>query len=155
LEDRISGNPIFFFCFLFSRLVWQSGSSSLSWVSLFPNRYCIGIPKPFHMTISRPRYIQSIFPNSSSLFPLPLHRKETSQLHLPHPLHQFLPHNTKISIIGTNLVPLQLLINGPRGPVGVLAQLVDAQHAVLDVVVFGVLLVAPVTDEREPVGGVP
>ena len=70
-------------------------------------------------------------------------------------LHQFIPHNAKVPIVGTDLLSIQLLVRWPRGPVGVLAQLVDAQEALLDVIVFGVLLVAPVAGERQPVDGVP
>jgi hypothetical protein len=105
----------------------------------------IAITKPQFQSDPSTFQSPSSFPNTT----------KPSQLLLPQPLHQLLPHNTQIPIIRTNLFPLQLLIDRPRGPVGVLAQLVDAQKTLLDVVVFGVLLVAPVAGERQPTCGIP
>ena len=66
-----------------------------------------------------------------------------------------MPHDAKVVTLRTDFLTIQLLVNRSRGSVGVHAQLVGAEKAVLDRVGLGVFLVAEVAGEREPVGGVP
>lgn len=61
------------------------------------------------------------------------------------------PYYTRIAIVRTYISPVQLLVLRTCGTTSVLAQLANAEEAILTRVRGRVLIVTPVADEVEPV----